>query len=161
MTIKTNHDKRSRNLYSSSGCGLVDCNLGCFRLDETFFALGRSVVVVGGFSSSSNCLSVNRSLYQSALQSRKPNWKLEKPAYHDSIQEEGIQEDELPFGNLACPIASFRNFIECLAKFTSISSWLFTVNAHIKELAIIWIGIAWVRSSNACVNFRASEFEQF
>lgn len=59
----------TRLVYYSAGCSAC-CSRGCFRRDDTFFTLAFSVVVVGGFSNSSNCLSVNRSLYQSALRLR-------------------------------------------------------------------------------------------
>lgn len=54
---------------SSSACSRCG-NLGCFRRDETFFTFGFGVVV-GGFSNSSNCLSVKIPLYQSALKTNR------------------------------------------------------------------------------------------
>lgn len=57
---------------SSSACSRCG-NLGCFRRDETFFVFGFGVVV-GGFSNSSNCLSVKMPLYQSALEWYRKNF---------------------------------------------------------------------------------------
>lgn len=58
------------SIHSSSAASSPSsrcCNFGCFRRDEPFFTFGFCVVVAGGFSKSSNCLSVRMPLYQSAL----------------------------------------------------------------------------------------------
>lgn len=58
---------------SDSSCSPRCCNFGCFRRDDPFLIFGFCVVGGGGFSKSSNCLSVKMPLYQSALHEMNRN----------------------------------------------------------------------------------------
>lgn len=72
-----------------------------------------------------------------------------------------MKKVHLPFRYITCPITAFGYVIECLAEFTSIAPWLFAIDAYVEKLAIVWIGITWVRGTNTLVYFRACELEQF
>lgn len=82
ITIKYKYDFNNQSVYcffefyssvdSTGSSSWRWRNFGCFRRDELFLVLGFSVV--GGFSNSSNCLSVKRSLYQSALKQNGTEW---------------------------------------------------------------------------------------
>lgn len=65
----------------------------------------------------------------------------------------------LPFGNFTRPITALRYIVECLAKFASIASRLFAVDAHIEKLAVLWISVAGMRYSNGFIDFWACERE--
>lgn len=144
---------------SSSLCDLRWCVLnGCLRRD-TFVARGFSVVV-GGFSKSSNCLSVNWPLYQSALEKRE-NSIIVSLCNGNAFHLYFMNIYFVPFRNFSCPIASFGNIVKGLAQFAAISSRLLTIDAHIKELAIFWISVSWMRGSCSFIDFRTCELEQF
>lgn len=141
-------------LYSSlavSGSSVCSrcCFLGgCLRRDTLTFAF--SVVVVGGFSRSSNCLSVRMPLYQSAL---KIFISLVRLVH-------SLARLVVPFGNLTSPIASFGHVVESLAKFAPVAPRLLAVDAHIEELAVLRIGVPRVRRADGNINFRTSKLEQ-
>lgn len=65
----------------------------------------------------------------------------------------------LPFGNLAGPFAKFLLVIEHLAQFAAISAWYLAIHAHIKELAVLRVGVARMGDGHRFVHFRALEFE--
>lgn len=65
----------------------------------------------------------------------------------------------LPFGYFPCPFAFLWCVIECLAKLATITSWRFTIDAHVEELAVIWIGITRVSGSYIFSHFGAWKIE--
>lgn len=66
----------------------------------------------------------------------------------------------IPFGYLPGPIAFPGALVERLAELASASPRYFTVDADIKILAVLGIGITRVRRGHAIVDLRAGEVEE-
>lgn len=66
----------------------------------------------------------------------------------------------VPFGYLPGPIALSGALVERLAEFASASPRYFTVDAHVKVLAILGIGITRMRRRHGLVDLRAGEVEE-
>lgn len=114
-------------------------------LDDFLLGLGLGV---GGFSKASSSLSVSLPLYQSALKTAK----LEPPLLvrHFLL---------IPFRDLSRPLALFGDIVEDLTQFAAAPPGREPINAYVKVLTIVGVGVARVRLSLGLVHLRAIETE--
>jgi hypothetical protein len=62
-----------------------------------------------------------------------------------------------PFWHFSWPIARFGGIVEDLAKFAAILARLVAVDADIKVLTVIGIGVAWMRNGDALIHLWTRE----
>lgn len=101
----------------------------------------------------SSSASVSTPLYQSLLQSNK-SYSTRKTSYIL------FPFKHSPFGYLTSPIAFSSLLIESLSELATTTSWGFSINAHIEELAVLRIGITRMCCSDAFIDFWASKVEK-
>lgn len=65
----------------------------------------------------------------------------------------------LPLRHLTRPVAGLVLVVEDLTQFATVATRQITVNAHIEELTIIGIRVAWMRYSDALVHLGTLELE--